>query len=256
MSAKREYRCEACGTAFMQWPSQIAARTFCSRACYAVAQRSIEPHNKGRKTVASKPCANCGKTISGEPSQVSRRKYCSKECTARAFSSDTSSTLEKYTVRTEGAGCWIWIGAKRGGYGRFKVAGQKSVTAHRASYELHVGPIPEGMQLDHLCRNPACVNPSHLEPVSAAENVRRGDAGKGPRSEAHKSAVAAAMLARYQDPIERAKQAERLALLRDNPNRLSELRKVTSSPEYRAMRSAIMKRIWADRKARDHGAPD
>ncbi len=57
----------------------------------------------------------------------------------------------------------------------FSVDGRK-VYVHRFSYELHIGPIPEGLVIDHLCRTPACVNPDHLEPVTNAENVRRGEA--------------------------------------------------------------------------------
>jgi hypothetical protein len=50
------------------------------------------------------------------------------------------------------------------------------IRAHRFAYELLVGPIPEGLVIDHLCRNRRCVNPAHLEPVTAEENWRRGDA--------------------------------------------------------------------------------
>jgi hypothetical protein len=72
--------------------------------------------------------------------------------------------------------CWIWIGARNGkdGYGSFRVTGQPTV-AHRAGYQLIVGPIPEGLTLDHLCRNRRCVNPQHLEPVPFAVNVARGE---------------------------------------------------------------------------------
>lgn len=72
-------------------------------------------------------------------------------------------------------GCWLWIGATNGcGYGRLAIGRSDRVYAHRLSYERHVGVIPAGMQIDHLCRNPLCVNPRHLEPVSNRENTRRG----------------------------------------------------------------------------------
>lgn len=69
--------------------------------------------------------------------------------------------------------CWTWIASLDGrGYGQFDH--QRS---HRVSYELLVGPIPEGLVLDHLCRNKRCVNPDHLEPVTHLENLRRGTPG-------------------------------------------------------------------------------
>jgi len=68
--------------------------------------------------------------------------------------------------------CWPWAGAKSRGYGGFRVKKQR-FSAHRFEYELLIGPIPDGLTLDHLCRNPSCVNPGHLEPVTQAENNRR-----------------------------------------------------------------------------------
>ena len=72
-------------------------------------------------------------------------------------------------------GCMLWLGAldMPGGYGRFRV-GTKTDMAHRVSYVLHVGPIPEGLPLDHLCRVRRCVAPDHLEAVSMQVNTLRG----------------------------------------------------------------------------------
>lgn len=70
--------------------------------------------------------------------------------------------------------CWRWRGSiQANGYGRFRANG-KTTYAHRAAYALFVGPIPDGLGLDHLCRNRWCVNPEHLEPVTQRENIRRG----------------------------------------------------------------------------------
>jgi HNH endonuclease len=71
--------------------------------------------------------------------------------------------------------CWLWTGhiATGKGYGRIRVNGEYQ-KAHRVSYELFVGPIPDGLQLDHLCRVRNCVNPEHLEPVTNRENGLRG----------------------------------------------------------------------------------
>jgi hypothetical protein len=71
-------------------------------------------------------------------------------------------------------GCWLWRGcAVPPGYGQFAPTRDKRIGAHRYAYEQLIGPIPEGLSLDHLCRTPLCVNPSHLEPVTHAENMRR-----------------------------------------------------------------------------------
>ena len=75
--------------------------------------------------------------------------------------------------------CWRWQGWINKGYGMASVPGRGNVGVHRLTYELLVGPIPFGLHLDHLCRNPSCVNPAHLEPVTAQENLRRGQGWAG-----------------------------------------------------------------------------
>lgn len=81
------------------------------------------------------------------------------------------------TGNPDANGCWPWQGRLYGGYGHIRLGGAEggATNAHRAMYELLVGPIPDGLQLDHLCRNRKCVNPEHLEPVTCKENLRRGD---------------------------------------------------------------------------------
>lgn len=83
--------------------------------------------------------------------------------------------MEKFHVVEPG--CWEWHGAKdQNGYGCFGV-GRRSegvVRAHRWAYQHWVGTIPDGLVLDHLCRNPSCVNPDHLEAVTEQENILRG----------------------------------------------------------------------------------
>ena len=84
-------------------------------------------------------------------------------------------------VEESETGCWLYTGrVLRHGYGQIEVrqgvgrSSRKRVSAHRLSYETFVGPIPEGLTLDHLCRVRHCINPAHLEPVTRRENTLRG----------------------------------------------------------------------------------
>jgi len=87
------------------------------------------------------------------------------------------TTFWYYVQKTDK--CWLWTAARnRRGYGYFNLkidkSNYKTVSAHRLSYHLAKGAIPEGLTLDHLCRNHSCVNPEHLEPVTNKENILRG----------------------------------------------------------------------------------
>lgn len=90
---------------------------------------------------------------------------------------DEVSTLIRFGrhITLGDGGCWVWTGSvKPNGYGQFHVTGGLANThAHRASWELHRGEIPAGLQIDHLCRNIRCVNPDHLEPVPHKVNQAR-----------------------------------------------------------------------------------
>ena len=81
---------------------------------------------------------------------------------------------QRFWKQTDTTGeCWRWLGGKTiSGYGQLSVHYRK-VLAHRFAYELLVAPIPEGMEIDHLCHERDCVNPAHMEVVTHAENVRR-----------------------------------------------------------------------------------
>lgn len=99
-----------------------------------------------------------------------------------------SPVLDRFWARVEDRdddSCWEWTGAKlTTGYGTLKIDGQRRM-AHRFAYELLIGPIPPGLVIDHLCCNPSCVNPSHMEPVTIGENVRRGTAGDYLKARTH-----------------------------------------------------------------------
>jgi hypothetical protein len=94
--------------------------------------------------------------------------------------------FEKRVVREDrghSSECWIWQGFRNAhGYGHFSFRVRRgeyaNKQAHLWRWELANGPVPDGLVIDHLCRNPSCVNPDHLEPVTHAENVRRGRSTK------------------------------------------------------------------------------
>ena len=90
-------------------------------------------------------------------------------------------SLEERIVRTPT--CWVWLGGHNSeGYSQVQWEG-RPLGAHRVIYEALYGPVPEGLEIDHLCRNPGCVNPAHLEAVTHSENIRRGRSSGGGRKE-------------------------------------------------------------------------
>lgn len=114
-----------------------------------------------------------------------------------------TTILDRFWAKVEKRddGCWFWTGSKLpAGYGHFAKG-----LAHRWSYEQFVGPIPEGLTIDHLCVNPSCVNPEHMEPVTASENSRRAVARRyhrtplTPEQRESWNAIAASLLKPPQD---------------------------------------------------------
>lgn len=92
----------------------------------------------------------------------------------RAWQDGEAATFFANVLLGSRTDCWFWLGHRdRLGYGHFHFHGQKAL-AHRRCFEATIGPVPEGLELDHLCRAPSCVNPAHLEPVTHRENIKRG----------------------------------------------------------------------------------
>lgn len=87
---------------------------------------------------------------------------------------------DRYIIEDRGykTPCWVWILSKnKFGYGKCEIKGKHRL-AHIVSYEKNYGPVPEGLQLDHLCRVSSCIRPDHLEAVTGAVNTRRGNCAK------------------------------------------------------------------------------
>lgn len=101
---------------------------------------------------------------------------------SRTWDQRLSDALDRAERRLDKTGdCWLWPGGTARGYGVLSVRrghgdGSTSMYIHRAMYERYVGPIPEGMQIDHLCMVKRCANPEHLEAVTGVENIQRWSA--------------------------------------------------------------------------------
>lgn len=128
-------------------------------------------------------CEYCGNQFSLPKVARGRGRFCTRRCANRA---NRGSAPERFwsKVNTNGpipeqrpdlGPCWLWTRGMAKGYGHFSVIGQPHIGAHVWAYRTMVGPIPNGLEIDHLCRVRHCVNPTHLEPVTKRENVLRGE---------------------------------------------------------------------------------
>lgn len=160
-------RCDDCGARI---PLPSAKRC---RSCHLAALEAA-------KARTAKVCEGCGSIFQKPPSasyaQWEKARFCGQSCSSRRKRRKPFD--ERFAASfCKGADdvCWLWnAGKTTAGYGTIhRDEDEVAVLAHRVSYEKHVGPIPEG-----LCRNPSCVNPAHLEPVTCAENIRRGRAAR------------------------------------------------------------------------------
>lgn len=159
--------CETCKNSFIHTVWEHGATNvgrFCSRLCR---------NNTGVK----KKCPSCGidMTLSQSQYKLSPNKCCSIDCRKKMVSEE--DRFWWYAVKKDG--CWEWTGETNPrGYGRLKVDGYRRVQAHRFSYEIHKGAIPEGMLVLHKCDNPPCTNPDHLFLGTTQDNtddmIRKG----------------------------------------------------------------------------------
>lgn len=149
-------------------------KSFCSRAC------SNRNGQRFRRRVERIKCTcACGTEFLMTQVYLDQGygKACSRLCASKIPHPRPSGfgNFDNYISENRGhtTPCWIWQGADDGGrYGRIFDRGQTR-SAHRVSYERRVGPIPDGLEIDHLCRVKMCINPAHLEPVTPLENQRR-----------------------------------------------------------------------------------
>jgi hypothetical protein len=139
--------------------------------------------------IEGRPCGYCGKPLfrkvfpSGRREEIrvfAKRRACSNVCGLRLWKLEMREDLIRASLRFDQPdACWEWQGSMTpAGYGRLGVEWE-TIQAHRYIYERLVGPIPEGLTIDHLCKNTRCVNPRHLEPVTAGVNTLRGDGPSG-----------------------------------------------------------------------------
>lgn len=162
-----EKNCKICGNTFFVKPSRKESARFCSRTC--------------RKQAAGTACS-----IAGCEYRVYARKVCHTHylylLASEATTKPTPSTQERrfwpYVAKGPPVQCWLWLGYRdRKGYGRFRLGkegGLKTCIAHRFAYELTNGTIPAKYYIHHLCNNPQCVNPRHLQALPPSTHVLTG----------------------------------------------------------------------------------
>jgi hypothetical protein len=128
----------------------------------------------GADTEKSQKTDRAAGHVAGEP------RFCRTGHRRALLPDEIATRFWKHVEKHSPDSCWIWTATRKHGsheYGEFTVGGIRYV-AHRFAFEIAKGPIPDGHYLDHLCRNPPCVNPAHLEPVTPRENVLRGLKGR------------------------------------------------------------------------------
>jgi HNH endonuclease len=143
-------------------------------------------HNRSDYQGGTITCAACGKVVQVSPSELTYRRFCSPECRRSVpFKIQKSQEQRFWEKVTKAADCWLWTASlTSNGYGQLSNRnGRPPLIASRLSWQIHNGPIPEGLHVLHHCDTPACVNPAHLflgsAAINAADKVSKGRARGG-----------------------------------------------------------------------------
>lgn len=152
---------------------KVHARNLC-RACHEYQRRTGRPRPRELAIRAWERLRMTSQKVSQPTPKVEAVKVRQRRPSRLPHGADPIERFWSWVARGAEHECWVWEGATtQAGYGSFTVRPGKSARAHRFAYELQHGPIPIGLEIDHLCRNRGCVNPRHMEVVTRSENIRR-----------------------------------------------------------------------------------